>query len=146
MSLLLTSLPPKSFSKDPVEQQGLENVMERSDDVHKVDGEAFFITNDEPYKFWDLTHANWAAAGDRTTPEQRGDAAGCLVQPRGRLCQVTPKGLGLVLATLIESLVWILFPGTKEPSLTKDKVKYSAMTRTFCIHKANARLGYKLIV
>ncbi|KAL8657131.1 MAG: hypothetical protein Q9226_002227 [Calogaya cf. arnoldii] len=98
---------------------------------NKVDGEAFIITNDDPYKFWDFAHAIWAAAGDRTTPEQR---------------WVIPKGLGLVLATLIEWVVWIVFLGTREPSLTKQKVKYSAMTRTFCIDKAKSRLGYKPIV
>ncbi|KAI4268330.1 MAG: hypothetical protein LQ337_007906 [Flavoplaca oasis] len=97
----------------------------------KVDGEAFIITNDDPYKFWDFTHAVWAAAGDRTTPEQR---------------WVIPKGLGLVLATLIEWVVWIIFLGTREPSLTRQKVKYSAMTRTFNIDKAKTRLGYKPIV
>ncbi|KAL8669611.1 MAG: hypothetical protein Q9168_005807 [Polycauliona sp. 1 TL-2023] len=97
----------------------------------KVDGETFIITNDDPYRFWDFTHAIWAAAGDRTTAEQR---------------WVIPKGLGLVLATLIEWVVWIIFFGTREPSLTRQKVKYSAMTRTFNIDKAKTRLGYKPIV
>ncbi|KAL8925628.1 MAG: hypothetical protein Q9172_002132 [Xanthocarpia lactea] len=115
----------------PTEKEENQATTKGADDVTKVDGEAFFITNDDPYKFWDFTHAIWAAAGDQTTPEQR---------------WVIPKGLGLVLATLIEWVVWIVSLGTKEPSLTRQKVKYSAMTRTFCIDKAKTRLGYRPVV
>ena len=35
-----------------------------------IDGEAFLITNDKPYYFWNFTHAVWAAAGDGTKPEE----------------------------------------------------------------------------
>lgn len=117
----------QASAKEQKEQHGTG----QSDPAHKVDGEAFFITNDEPYRFWDFTHAVWTAFGDKTTPEQR---------------WVIPKGVGLVLATIIEWLVWIIFLGSKEPSLTKQKIRYSAMTRTFCIDKAKARLGYKPVI
>lgn len=99
---------------------------------HKVvEGEAFFVTNDEPYRFWDFTRAIWRAAGDKTKPEA---------------VWVIPKQLGLVLATLIEWLVWLFTFGRKEPSLTRKKVKFSCMNRTFCIDKIKSRLSYKPLI
>ena len=97
----------------------------------KVDGEAFLITNDEPYFFWDFTHAVWAAAGDKTKPEE---------------IWVIPVRLGLFIAGFVELIFWILFWGSREPNLTRLKIRYSAMTRTFNIQKAKSRLGYKPVV
>ena len=34
----------------------------------RIDGEAFLITNDECYRFWDFVHAIAAAAGYPTSP------------------------------------------------------------------------------
>ncbi|KAI9792321.1 MAG: erg26, C-3 sterol dehydrogenase [Peltula sp. TS41687] len=93
----------------------------------RVDGEAFFITNDQPYKFWDFTRAIWAAAGHPVDPKD---------------VWVIPKGLGLLIATLIEWIFWIVFLGTRRPNLTRDKFIYSTLNRTYCIDKAKARLGY----
>ena len=97
----------------------------------KVDGEVFVITNDQPYYFWDFTHAVWAAAGDQTKPEE---------------IWVIPVWVGMLVASLAEYLLWMVSFGTKEPSLTRYKIRYSAMTRTFCIDKAKSRLGYRPIV
>ncbi|KAL8738239.1 MAG: hypothetical protein Q9190_008030, partial [Brigantiaea leucoxantha] len=36
----------------------------------RIDGEPFFITNDEPYPFWTFTHTLWRQAGDRTNPNE----------------------------------------------------------------------------
>ncbi|KAL9122800.1 MAG: hypothetical protein Q9187_000645 [Circinaria calcarea] len=100
--------------------------------AHKVvEGEAFFVTNDEPYRFWDFTRAVWRAAGDKTKPEA---------------VWVMPKHLGLVLATMIEWLFWLFTFGRKEPSLTREKVKFSCMNRTFRIDKIKSRLGYKPLI
>lgn len=44
----------------------------------KVDGEAFFITDDEPHYFWDFSRQVWRLAGDTT-----------------QLSQVWAKGLGI---------------------------------------------------
>ena len=96
----------------------------------RVDGEAFFITNDEPFYFWDFTHAVWAAAGDKTKPEE---------------IWVIPKNIGLILAMVMEWIFWVVFLGAREPSLTRKKIKFSAMTRTYCIEKAKRRLGYEPI-
>ncbi|MCJ1257349.1 erg26, C-3 sterol dehydrogenase [Lignoscripta atroalba] len=97
----------------------------------RIDGEAFFVTNDQPFRFWDFTRAIWRAAGDRTRPED---------------AWVIPKPVGLVIATLVEWIFWLLFWGRKEPSLTRKKIKFSCMNRTYSIDKIKARLGYKPLV
>ena len=112
-------------------QKLLETHHSKPLEEERVDGEAFFITNDEPFYFWDFTHAVWAAAGDKTKPEE---------------IWIIPKSIGLVLATVVEWIFWVLFWGKREPSLTRKKIKFSAMTRTYCVEKAKRRLGYKPIV
>lgn len=97
----------------------------------RIDGEAFFVTNDEPYPFWDFPHGLWAQAGDKTKPEER---------------WVISKGVGLLLASILEWIFWLLFWGRKEPSLTRKKIKFSCMNRTYRIDKAKSRLGYRAIV
>ena len=94
----------------------------------RVDGEAFFITNDQPRLFWNYARAIWAAAGDKTDPKS---------------VWVIPKRMALMLATIIEWIFWILFWGRKEPNLTRRKINYSTMNRTYCIDKAKKRLGYQ---
>ena len=108
-----------------------QKLLEKDGGGNNVDGEAFIITNDEPYYFWDFTHAVWAAAGDKTRPEQ---------------IWIIPVGVGLWIAGLIEWLFWVFTLGTKQPNLTKQKIRYSAITRTFNIEKAKTRLGYRPIV
>ena len=94
-------------------------------DHEKVDGEAFLITNAQPLCFWDFARMVWAAAGDKTSPEQ---------------VWTIDKGLGLQLATVIEWLFW--FAGGRTPNLTRQKVQYSCMTRYYCVNKAKKLLGY----
>ena len=95
-------------------------------DHEKVDGEAFFITNAQPVYFWDWARTVWKAAGDKTTPEQT---------------WTIDKGLGLQLATIIEWLFW--FAGGRTPNLTRQKVKFSCMTRYYCVDKARKLFGYE---
>jgi sterol-4alpha-carboxylate 3-dehydrogenase (decarboxylating) len=99
--------------------------------AERVDGEAFFVTNDEPYPFWDFPRALWSKAGDKTKPEER---------------WVISKTVGLTLATILEWIFWFLFWGRKEPSMTRKKIKFSCITRTYRIDKAKSRLSYKPIV
>ena len=94
-------------------------------DHEKVDGEAFFITNDTPVYFFDFARLVWSSAGDTTQPRQ---------------VWTLPKDFGLLIATLLEWVFWILRWG--QPNLTRQKVKYTCMTRYFCIDKAKKRLGY----
>ena len=94
----------------------------------RIDGEVFIVTNDDPYHFWDYARAVWAAAGDTSSP---GDA------------WVIPEAVVLAIASFVEWIFWLLFWGTKQPSLTKQKVKFSCMNRTFRIDKIKDRLGYQ---
>ncbi|KAK4635251.1 Sterol-4-alpha-carboxylate 3-dehydrogenase, decarboxylating [Fulvia fulva] len=98
-------------------------------DHEKVDGEAFFITNDAPVYFFDFARMCWAAAGDRTTPAQ---------------VWTLSKDFGLFLATLME---WIFFMfRLGKPNLTRQQVRYTCMTRYYNIDKAKRRLGYRPLV
>ncbi|GIJ82260.1 erg26, C-3 sterol dehydrogenase [Aspergillus pseudoviridinutans] len=99
------------------------------EDDAKVDGEAFFITNDEPRCFWDFTRLVWGFAGDTTRPEQ---------------VWVISRTWALLLAGLLEWIFWALRLG--QAPLTRTKVRLSCMTRYFCIDKAKKRLGYKPLV
>lgn len=98
-------------------------------DDARVDGEAFFITNDEPQCFWDFTRLVWEYAGDTTQRDQ---------------VWVIKRTWALLLAVLLEWIFWILNLG--EAPLTRTKVRLSCMTRYFCIDKAKRRLGYKPLV
>ncbi|KAL2058429.1 hypothetical protein ABVK25_001157 [Lepraria finkii] len=95
-------------------------------DHEKVDGEAFFITNGQPVYFWDFVRMVWAEAGDKTEPGQ---------------VWVIGKDTGLMLASMGEWAFWLA--GGWTPNLTRQKVKYSCMTRFYCIDKARRRLGYE---
>lgn len=97
-------------------------------DHEPVDGEAFLVTNDEPFHFWDFARAVWAVAGDKTDP---------------RNVWVIPKTASLIMATLIEWVFWILFWGRRSPNFTRQKVKFTCMTRTYSINKIKTRLGYQ---
>lgn len=98
-------------------------------DHEKVDGEAFFITNDSPVYFWDFTRSLWAAAGDKTTPDQ---------------VWVLSKDFGLTIASIMEWVFWAFRLG--KPNLTRQQVRYACMTRYYNIEKAKSRLGYRPIV
>ncbi|RHZ47894.1 hypothetical protein CDV55_101023 [Aspergillus turcosus] len=108
---------------------GCQNDLPLPGDEAKVDGEAFFITNDKPRCFWDFTRLVWGYAGDTTRPEQ---------------VWVISRPWALVLAGLLEWVFWAL--GLGEAPLTRTKVRLSCMTRYFCIDKAKRRLGYKPLV
>lgn len=98
-------------------------------DNEKVDGQAFFITNDAPVYFFDFARMCWAAAGDRTQPSQ---------------AWVFSKEMGLLIATLMEWIFYLFRLG--KPNLTRQQVKYTCMTRYYNIDKAKTRLGYRPVV
>ncbi|KAF2859627.1 hypothetical protein K470DRAFT_218780 [Piedraia hortae CBS 480.64] len=98
-------------------------------DHEKVDGEAFFITNDSPVYFFDFARSVWAAAGDRTKPSD---------------VWVLSKDVGLLIAMLMEFAFWLFKLG--KPNLTRGQVKYTCMTRYYNIDKAKTRLGYRPVV
>lgn len=100
-------------------------------DHERVDGEAFLITNGAPLYFWDFARAIWARGGDTREPQTG--------------VWVIQRDLGLVIASVIEWIFWIVFLGRRQPNLTRKIVNYSAMTRYFSMEKARKRLGYEPI-
>ncbi|KAI4147387.1 MAG: hypothetical protein LQ340_005579 [Diploschistes diacapsis] len=96
-------------------------------DHEKIDGEAFFVTNDEPMFFWDFARTVWREAGWKGKAED---------------AWVMPKNVGLVIATLLEWIYWIIFFGAKQPLFKRSSVQFSCINRTFNIDKAKRRLGY----
>lgn len=97
-------------------------------DTEKVDGEVFFITNGSPIPFWDFARMCWQAGG---TPVDTSKI------------WIIPEGPGLALGALIEGVMWLM---GKQPNLTREKVRFSCLTRYYSIEKAKDRLGYKPIV
>ena len=94
----------------------------------KVDGEAFFVTDDAPLLFWDFLRKVWAAAGDQTPLQE---------------VWVIPAWLALRIAAVVEWVFWILTQGQKQPTkFTRQKMEYCCFERTYCIDKAKERLGY----
>ncbi|CZS89378.1 related to C-3 sterol dehydrogenase (C-4 decarboxylase) [Rhynchosporium agropyri] len=97
-------------------------------DHEKIDGEAFFVTNDEPVYFWDFTRAVWKAAGSDKGTEH---------------VWVIGKDTGMAIGALLEWAMWCL---GRTPKLTRRQVRYSSMTRYYDCGKAKRRLGYKPLV
>ncbi|KAI9012858.1 3-beta hydroxysteroid dehydrogenase/isomerase family-domain-containing protein [Gaertneriomyces semiglobifer] len=95
-----------------------------------VDGQAFFITNDEPVFFWDIPKFmfnEW----DYTNTLQF-----CI-----------PKSVGLVLGSVIDGFVRLLAPYKKlNPTFTRFRVKIITSNRYLDISKAKDVLGYKPVV
>lgn len=93
----------------------------------KIDGEVFIVTNDDPMHFWDYARAVWAAAGDKSNP---------------RDVWVLPAWLVWSMATASEWIFWLVYGDKKRPNLTRQKVRFCFIHRTFRIDKIKSRLGY----
>jgi sterol-4alpha-carboxylate 3-dehydrogenase (decarboxylating) len=94
----------------------------------RVDGEAFAITNDDPWPFWTFTRALSAAAGFPISED--------------KVIKV-PFKVMMAIAWALEWGFWIFTLGRKEPRLNRGRVKYTTMQRTLDINKAKKRLGYR---
>ena len=92
----------------------------------RVDCVAFFVTNGELYRSWDFARAVWRAASDQSDPDR---------------VWVISKTIGLIIATIVEWIFWLVFLGTEKPKLTRRRIKHTCMNRTFRIDKAKSRLG-----
>ena len=96
--------------------------------ANRVDGEAFFITDDNPLPFWDFARKVWAAAGDRTRLED---------------VWVVPASPALAIASIAEWVLWAVSFGRKRAKIyTRQRVEWCCLNRTFCIDKAKDMLGY----
>lgn len=96
-------------------------------DNERVDGEAFFVTNDEPMLFWDFSRAVFKGLGDKG----------------GGKIKVLSQGKALVLAKVLKGAFAMV---GKTPPLTEKLVWYCCMTAYFSNEKAKQRLGYKVEV
>lgn len=97
-------------------------------DSERVDGEAFFITNDEPIYFWDYARAVWALCGSELPPS--------------KVWNISPDFM-LIIGFIAEWTMWAL---GRTPNITRQQVAFSCFTRYFCINKAKKRLGYEPLV
>ena len=93
-----------------------------------VAGEIFFITNDEPWLFWDFMNGIWDRP-DVTYPSKR-------VKKKPL---VIPRTLG-TMAAISELIAWIL--GMK-PTFTCYSIAFSCTARWHKIDKAKRALGYQ---
>ncbi|KAI1203155.1 C-3 sterol dehydrogenase/C-4-like protein [Nemania serpens] len=97
-------------------------------DHEKVDGEAFLVSNGSPVYFWDMMRSIWREAGS----------------PRGTdHAWVMSRDVGLMLGYLSECFSSLL---GRQPTLTRQRIIYSTMTRYYDITKAQRRLGYEPLV
>ncbi|KAF4925047.1 Sterol-4-alpha-carboxylate 3-dehydrogenase, decarboxylating [Colletotrichum viniferum] len=90
-----------------------------------VAGEAFFITNGPPMKFWDFSRTMWKAAGDETKIED---------------VKVVSLNMALAYAWAMEWFYW--FKGEVSP-LNRTIVRFACMSRWYVIDKAKERLGWE---
>lgn len=96
--------------------------------AHRVDGETFIITNDEPVLFWDFQRAVAASVG---RPVKKEDI------------KVVPYWVVMLTAMISEWTTWIWSFGKKQPPITREAVHLSTITRTLKCDKAKRVLGYK---
>lgn len=94
-------------------------------DHERVDGEAFFVTNDSPCYFWDFARAVWRAAGH--------DAGTAAVW---RLSRTLGVALGF-LSEVFSSIVG------RPATFTRQRAVISTMTRYYNITKAKTVLRYE---
>jgi sterol-4alpha-carboxylate 3-dehydrogenase (decarboxylating) len=103
------------------------NLPDTIDPSHRVEGEAFVITNDDPWPFWEFSRALAVAAG--------------YTVDRSKVRKI-PKALVLFLVGIWEWLFMILTLGSRQPGITRQSMVLSTLERTFDIRKAKTRLGY----
>jgi sterol-4alpha-carboxylate 3-dehydrogenase (decarboxylating) len=94
----------------------------------RVDGEAFVITNDDPWPFWDFMRALGGAAGYPTKPSD---------------VRVIPAWFMWGVAIILESLYWVFTLGRKQPQIRRQALQFTTIHRYYDISKAKKRLGYK---
>ncbi|KAM7465128.1 hypothetical protein LguiB_012690 [Lonicera macranthoides] len=92
-------------------------------------GEAYFITNMEPIKFWEFVSLILGGLGYE--------------RPRIKI----PAYVMMPIAHIVERTYKLLAPyGMKVPQLTPSRIRLLSCSRTFNCSKANDRLGYTPIV
>lgn len=94
----------------------------------KIEGEAFFVTNDEHIPFWSVSRLVAELIGTPVKAEE---------------VKSIPIWLMAAFAWIGSWLYWIFSLGRKQPKLTPWVVRLLTMERTLCVDKIKKRLGYK---
>ncbi|KAK6796451.1 hypothetical protein RDI58_004152 [Solanum bulbocastanum] len=97
--------------------------------AEKASGQAYFVTNMEPIKFWEFVALILEGLGYER-PSIKIPAS--VMMPIAQLVELTYKLLAAY--------------GMKVPQLTPSRIRLLSCSRTFCCLKANDRLGYTPIV
>lgn len=97
-------------------------------DAKRIEGEVFFLRNDERYPFWEINRIASRIAG---YPVKKEDV------------WAFPRWLVMSCAFLVQWLVWAVTLGQKEVLVTPRVVRLITMDRTFSIDKIKERLGYR---
>ena len=97
-------------------------------DHEKIDGEAFFVTNDEPAYFWDVVQAHRAAYGREIDIASRVNI---------------PNRLAFAIGAIAETYGNVTGRQTK---MSRTTVGYTCRPRYFNISKVKMRCGYKPLV
>jgi sterol-4alpha-carboxylate 3-dehydrogenase (decarboxylating) len=98
----------------------------------RADGQAFFISDGKPKKFWDFAHLMWQEAGD----------ANWATDGPHRVIQI-PFWLVLFAVGTIEWAFWIFTLGMVRPSSSRTTFEYMKTGCWFDISKARDVLGYE---
>lgn len=94
-----------------------------------VDGEAFFVSNDQPMPFWTFGRKVFdLLPGDKSTGKVK----------------VLSRRQALIIATILEWVYWCFRLG--KPALTLSAVYYCCLTSWLNNTKAKKRLGYEVQV
>ncbi|RYF39683.1 MAG: NAD-dependent epimerase/dehydratase family protein [Cytophagaceae bacterium] len=96
------------------------------DESKRVDGEAFNLSNDEPWLFWEAARYVCRQGGYPVAEQD---------------VWKIPVNVLVVVMVLWEYIYWVVTLGVSPP-VTARMVKYTAQRRTFVVTKAKERLGY----
>lgn len=111
--------PPRPDSEEGTGSDGADD---------RVDGQAFNVTNDEDWLFWEY---------------QRGVAAAIGMPVKKEEIVVVPFWVAITMAWLAEWVIWLVTLGRGEAKITWEAMYYVAHHRTLKCEKAKKVLGYK---
>ena len=97
-------------------------------DAPKVDGEAFNVTDDQPWHPWDFFTVFWVAAGDSGSKQ---------------FIVKIPHSIVMFMANFAELWTWTVSFGKRRPEfMKKERMEFVLLTRTYNIDKIKERLGF----
>ncbi|KAF2485240.1 putative 3-beta hydroxysteroid dehydrogenase/isomerase family protein [Neohortaea acidophila] len=97
----------------------------------RVEGEAFFITNDDPRPFWDFGRQVAAEAGFPVRPED---------------IKILPAIMAYLIGVVAEWYVFLTSFGRRKSQVSRAVLQFAVINQVFCIDKAKRQLGYRPLV